>query len=467
MARGARRAAPARPVGAVLVLAGLALWLLIGLAGPAAAGPWVDRAAGNLRDDPLYVHPAARPTLSQPDQERVRARLALVGTPIFVAVLPGQALAEADGNANRLAAMVAASVGRPGTYLAVAGGEEGGGSNTLARGEAAGLARTAFRRNPDLAAATMDYIARVEDAAGTPPATAPPAQPPPGQEDTDGGTVLTVLLAVAGVVAVGVMLALTLENRSQQRTIRSGAQFAEAKAVAKEDLDALVADLRNFSVDLEADQTDRPQAVNQYTRAYEQLNRAEDDFERARSPSDLASVSGALESGRFALTAARALFEGRDPPKRRPPCFFDTRHGPSVNDVGWEPPTGPPRPVPACAACMALVVGGVQPQARRVRTGLHRVPFYDAPPHFESWFGGYFGGAAADRVAGFPLGKALDDGFVGGLNTSGGGYGYLPVSYADTGMLDSGGAITGEQESDSGTITIMEDPDADQSAGGR
>jgi hypothetical protein len=116
---------------------------------------------------------------------------------------------------------------------------------------------------------------------------------------------------------------------------------------------------------------------------------------------------------------------------------------------------------------MRLIADGVQPQGRRVRTGLRRVPFYDAPPHFESWFGGYFGGAAADLVAGFPLGNALDDGFVGGRNTSGGGYGYLPVSYADTGVLDSGGAITGERESDSGTITIMEDPDEDQSADGR
>jgi hypothetical protein len=456
----------ARPVRAVLVVVGLALCLLAMLAGPAAAGPWVDRAAGNLRDDPLYVHPAARPALSQPDQEWIRARLALVGTPIFVAVLPGQALAEAGGNANRLAAMVAASVRRPGTYLVVAGGAQGGGSNTLARGEAAGLARTAFRRNPDQAAATMDYIARVEDAAGT-PATAPPDQPPPGQEDTDGDTVLTVLLAVAGVVVLGVMLALTLENRSQQRSIRSSAQFAEAKAVAKEDLDALAGDLRNLSVDLEADETARPQAVNQYTRAYEQLERAEEAFERARSPADLAPVSGALESGRYAMAAARALFEGRDPPKRRPPCFFDTRHGPSVNDVGWEPPSGPPRPVPACAACIRQIAGGVQPQPRRVRASLRRVPFYDAPAHFESWFGGYFGGAAADLVAGFPLGKALDDGFAGGRSFSGGGYGYVPVSFADTGVLDSGGAITGERESDSGTITIQEDPDEDQSAGER
>ena len=451
MSRGARRALP--------LLAGLVLCLL---AGPAWAGPWVDRTAGNLRDDPLYVHPAARPTLSQPDQERIRARLALVGTPIFVAVLPTQALAEAGGSAGRLAGLVAASVGRPGTYLVVAGGEQGAGSNTLSEGQAANRAKVAFRTHPDLADATMDFIARVEDAAGTPPATTAPAAPPPGQEDDGGNTVLMVLLALAGVVALAVLLALTLENRSERRTVRSGSQFAEAKAVSQEDLEALGADLRNLAVDFQADELDNPAAVNQYTRAHEYLERAEQAFEQARSPNDLAQVSSALESGRFAMTAARAMFERRDPPRRRPPCFFDTRHGPSVNDVGWEPPTGPPRPVPACEACMRLIASGVQPQPRRVRSGVRRVPFYDAPPHFESWFGGYFGGAAADLVAGFPLGKALDDGFVGGRNTSGGGYGYLPVSYADTGVVDTGGAITGERESDSGTITIQEDPDEDQ-----
>src|SRR5918996_1860363 len=135
------------------VLAGLVLCLLAGLAGPAWAGPWVDRAAGSLRDDPLYVHPSARPTLSPPDVERVRARLAIAGTPVFVAVLPGQARGEAGGDANRLAALVAASVGRPGTYLVVAGGEEGAGSSTLARGVAARHARAAFGQHPELAAA--------------------------------------------------------------------------------------------------------------------------------------------------------------------------------------------------------------------------------------------------------------------------------------------------------------------------
>ena len=462
MPRGLRRAVPAAAAVALGVLV-----LLLALAGPAAAGPWVDRAAGNLRDDPLFVHPAARPTLSAPESERVRARLALAGTPVLVAVLPSQALAEAGGDPDRLAALVAASVGRPGTYLVVAGGEEGAGSNTLARGQAARLAGTAFRRNPELAAAIVDFVARSEQAAGRPPATAPPAEPPPGPEGSAGDTVLRVVLLIAAAAALTVLVQLTLQNRSARRVARSGNEFAEVRAAAQDDLRALAHDLSNLNVDLEAEERDNPQAVNQYTRAYELLERAEQAFEQARSPAALAEVSSALESGRFAMDAARALFERRDPPKRRPPCFFDTRHGPSVNDVGWEPPRGPPRPVPVCPACMRQVASGVQPQPRRVRAGLRRVPFYDAPPHFESWFGGYFGGAAADLVAGFPLGNALDDGFVGGLRTSGGGYGYLPVSYADTGVLDSGGAITGERESDTGTITIQEDPDDDQSAGGR
>jgi hypothetical protein len=446
----------------VPVLAGLVLCLLVGLAAPASAGPWVDRTAGMLRDDPLYVNASARPTLSAAQAERVRARLTIAGTPVFVAVLPDQARREAGGDANRLAALVAASVGRPGTYLVVAGGEEGAGSNTLAKGEAATQARAAFRRHPELDAATLDFVGRVEHAAGRPPATTPPPQPPAGEEGSGGNTVLVVVLAVAGVVTAAVLLALTLENRSQRRSVRVGNQFGEVKTVAQEDVTALTDDLRNLDVDLQAGEAANPQAVNQYTRAYEHLERAEQELERARAPGDLARVSTALESGRFAMASARALFEGRDQPRRRPPCFFDTRHGPSVNDVGWEAPGGPPRPVPVCAACMRQIAAGTQPQPRRVRTGLRRVPFYEAPPQFESWFGGYFGGAAADLVVGFPLGNALDDGFVGGRNSSGGGYGYLPVSYADTGVLDTGGAITGERESDSGTITIQEDPDEDQ-----
>ncbi|TMR25236.1 hypothetical protein ETD96_42720, partial [Actinomadura geliboluensis] len=33
----------------------------------------------------------------------------------------------------------------------------------------------------------------------------------------------------------------------------------------------------------------------------------------------------------------------------RPLCFFDPRHGPSVNRVAWAPPGGAPRDVDVCA----------------------------------------------------------------------------------------------------------------------
>ncbi len=166
-------------------------------------------------------------------------------------------------------------------------------------------------------------------------------------------------------------------------------------------------------------------------------------------------MSTALEAGRYHMTLARARFEGREPPQRRPPCFFDTRHGPSVDDVGWMPKTGPPRPVPACEACMRSVADGVEPVARQVIAAGRRMPFYEAPPHFESWFAGYFGGAAAGLVDGFPLGRALDDGYAGGLNTFGGGYGYLPVSYADTGLLDPGGADIGHRQPGADTELVI------------
>ena len=452
---------------AVVALAG-ALAVVAVTALPAVAGPWVDRTTGSLRDDPLYVHPSARPTLAPAAAGQVRARIARTGTPVFVAVLPRQALAEAGGSAGKLAAMVAGSLGRPGTYLVVAGGRQGAGSDTLGQGEAAGLAGSAFRAHRgDLRAAVLDFVGRVDRAAGVPATTAAPPQPASGQDAAARETALQLVLVFALIAALAVFASIAARHLGARRGLRLGQEVAEVRAVVEQDLRALGDDLRDLDVDLRAVEAEHPRAVDQYSRAYEQLERASEAFERATTVEDMAPVSSALESGRFAMDAARAMFEGGEAPRRRPPCFFDTRHGTSVDDVGWEPPTGPPRPVPACSACMQSIASGIQPPPRRVRAGGRTIPFYEAPPHFESWFGGYFGGAAADLVGGFPLGRALDDGYVGGLNTFGGGYGHVPVSYADTGILDSGGAIIGEQESEAGTITIQEDPDVDQSAGER
>ena len=65
------------------------------------------------------------------------------------------------------------------------------------------------------------------------------------------------------------------------------------------------------------------------------------------------------------MAAARAHLAGRDEPERRPPCFFDPRHGPSVADVEWQPELGEPREVPVCAADAARLEAGEEPTAAR------------------------------------------------------------------------------------------------------
>src|SRR5882672_2270648 len=97
-------------------------------------------------------------------------------------------------------------------------------------------------------------------------------------------------------------------------------------------------------------------------RSSERRARSNQAFERARRSEDLAAVSSALEEGRFAMVSAKARLQGQDPPERRPPCFFDPRHGPSVRDVEWAPPGGRPRAVPACAACATRVEDGEEPE---------------------------------------------------------------------------------------------------------
>jgi hypothetical protein len=79
-------------------------------------------------------------------------------------------------------------------------------------------------------------------------------------------------------------------------------------------------------------------------------------------------------------------------PTRRPPCFFDPRHGLSVVDVPWTPPGGAQRDVPACALDAERVRVGAQPDARMVMVGSQRVPYWQGGRAYQPYAAGYFGG---------------------------------------------------------------------------
>jgi hypothetical protein len=141
-------------------------------------------------------------------------------------------------------------------------------------------------------------------------------------------------------------------------------------------------------------------------------DRASQAWDRARRPEDLAEVSSLVDEGRYAMVAARARLEGRPPPERRPPCFFDPRHGPSVEDVEWSPDGGQPRPVPVCAADATRIREGRDPMTREVEVDGQPVPYWNAGPAYMPWAGGFFGGGL---LPGLFIGSMLGGGLWGGF----------------------------------------------------
>jgi hypothetical protein len=257
---------------------------------------------------------------------------------------------------------------------------------------------------------------------------------------------LVFLLPVVLVAALALPLA---GRRSRARSIASPeweplepaprpADFAEVRRAAQDDLLALADDIRALDLDVEMPGVD-PAAKDDYARALDFYERADRAFDRARVPEDLEAVSSAVEEGRFAIASAKARLEGRPPPERRPPCFFDPRHGPSVRDVEWAPPGGTPRAVPACAADAIRVEEGEEPRAREVLVRGRPTPYWDAPAYYGPWAGGFFGGVGASLLPALFFGSLLGGGLgFGGSVPFGGDEGF------DVGGDDFGGGDFGD-----------------------
>ncbi len=206
-------------------------------------------------------------------------------------------------------------------------------------------------------------------------------------------------------------------------------EWEEVRASAQEDLVALGDDIRSLDIDIQM-QGVTDEAKQRYEQALEAYQRASDVFDKAKQPEDLAPVSETLEEGRFAMAYTKALLEGKPPPERRPPCFFDPRHGPSTEDVDWAPPGGAPRQVPACAADALRITEGFEPHGRQVTVNGRPTDYWNAPRHYGPWAGGYFngfggGGLLHSLLVGSALGAGLGFGAaaVGGLFGDGDGDG--------------------------------------------
>jgi hypothetical protein len=176
----------------------------------------VQAAARALRRDPLYVAPSGvdpKVALGAEDRQAVRAQLARLRPPLFVAVLP------AAGEPTAILDQVARATGRDGTYLVVTGRTLRAQSNVLPAGAIAEITREAFdaRRDQGLAAVlrqTFDAVRAITS--GGLVATSEP--------DAGDGvpTIVVVLAAIAGGVAALFALIMLLIRRQARRVRRQG-----------------------------------------------------------------------------------------------------------------------------------------------------------------------------------------------------------------------------------------------------
>lgn len=397
--------------GAVAGALAVALILAVAPAAhPAQRTSIIDRAAESLQEDPIYVHPTERSEVTASEEERLADRIAEANVgAVYVAVLPETATAEAGGSASGVISMLAESAGRRGIY-AVTVGDTFQAGNTEEAGNVPDLATAAVeaQSGEDASAVLLDFVGRLEST---------------GESASGGGGFGLLPLILIGVAAF--FLFRLAKRRSDQRR-REQAELDEVKEVAQEDLVALGEDLRALEIDVEMPGTN-PEAKHSYVRALECYERAGADLDGARRLQDLEPVTAALEEGRWAMASARAHLENRDPPERRSPCFFDPRHGPSVRDVSWSPPSGIARDVPACEADANRVERGLEPAARELTVGGRSMPYWNAPAYYGPWAGGYFGGFGL--FEGLLIGSLFSGGFGSGWGDGGG---------ADSGG-DSGG----------------------------
>ena len=242
-------------------------------------------------------------------------------------------------------------------------------------------------------------------------------------------------LVIIAVIAVVVLVV----RRSNARAVeqRRVTELEPVKKLAFEDITALGVQLQDLDLELAGQQLDAG-ANADYQRAldaYESAKTAGDSLTRAE---DIGHVTKILDDGRYAIACVQARVAGQPLPTRRPPCFFDPRHGLSVTDVQYAPMGGQPRDVPACALDAERVRAGADPDIRQVMVGAQRVPYWQGGRAYQPYARGYFGafgpldwmfmgfmfdglgsglGALAEGVGG------LADGIGGGIGDVFGGIG--------------------------------------------
>lgn len=234
------------------------------------------------------------------------------------------------------------------------------------------------------------------------------------------------LLLVLVLVAIGVAVLVSSRNGKQRALEQQRAELEPVKKFAFEDITALGVELQSLDLELAGHQLDAG-ANADYQRALDAYEAAKTAGDAIGRPEDLRHVTEILEDGRYAIACVRARVAGEPLPTRRPPCFFDPRHGLSVTDVPYAPPGGTVRDVPACQLDAERVRAGADPDIRKVMVGAQRVPYWQGGRAYQPYATGYFGRTGLMDV----MFMGMMFGGFGGFDALGDGIGALGDGIGD------------------------------------
>ncbi|NLU68881.1 hypothetical protein [Streptomyces sp. HNM0574] len=440
----------AGPLAALLmVLAVVAALLALAVPAQAADPATPEEIGKGLRAEPVYVDDAARERLSRAEQDALSQKIESTDRPVYVIVLPD----DPAYHQQTVLSDIREATGRAGVYGVLLGDDFGAAADTdlMSAGTAQSLARETEQHGTVDAASLGTFVdtaaAAVGDGTGSAADGNGNSNGNSGAPDGSpgfGGLALGVLM-LGGLASLAFLTA-----RNARRVRReNAAELERVKATVDEDVTAYGEELDRLDfrpgAPGGATREENEALLRDYTEALDAYEEAKSAMRRVRSPRDVQAVTSELEAGRFALTTLRARRAGEPLPERRSPCFFDPRHGPSVDDRQWAPEGGEPRAVPVCAADAARLDDGEPPMAREVETARGRRPYWEAGPAYGPWAGGFFGGYGTSMMSGMLIGTMLGssmgagtawagdadayggdyggDSFGGGFDGGGGGFG--------------------------------------------
>ncbi len=295
----------------------------------------VPTIAEALRERPVYVDPDASHLLSKADADALSDKIRDADKPVLVVVLP------ADYPTQDLFQHLRTQAGLTGLYGVRLGDrfDARADSGVLSRQGVSNLVGS-VQGTSDPKAQLNDFVdAALRSVHGSAPST----------WATSGSVSTTTLLTAGAVVVVAGAGGYALVRRARRRREEEQrAALERLRVVVDEDITAFGEELDRL--DFRPSEPGADDAMRaDYERGLDAYEQAKTAMADARRPEDVRAVTEALEDGRFALAQLAARREGRPLPERRPPCFFDPRHGPSVADAAWTPPGGatavPKKPV--------------------------------------------------------------------------------------------------------------------------